>query len=60
MSDPDGGVQEVGRRLLEQLVEGHLLQQAQVGEGRHGLDAARDHKLLGVAEALVAKCVIGC
>ena len=57
--DPDGGVQQVGRGLLEQLVDGHLLQQAQVSQGRHGLDAARDDELLGVTEALlpnVARC----
>ena len=59
MSDPDGCVQQVGRGLLEQLGDGDLLQQAQVREGRHGLDTARDDELLGVAEALspsVTKC----
>ena len=53
VSDPDCGVQQVGRGLFEQLVDGHLLQQAQVCQGGHGLDAARDDELLRVAEALL-------
>jgi hypothetical protein len=45
-------MKEVGCRVLEELVEGGLLQQVEFGQVGHGPDASRHDELFGIGQTL--------